>query len=337
MLGLAAVAALVGVSVGGCGSIPDAEVTYYKATTKVFVKVTRTVACNGQDVPLIADTVVPSVVHSADITKPEQFKLAALRGPFTDSDVKFELFEDGRLKSVNAAVTGQAEGAIKAAATFVTVLMAFDGTPPPHPVECAFIAKHGAGKPITLIYEAMIDPANAGRQSIAPDPASAPYAQALTKALPAPCAVVTEKVAGRVPVQYKPESQDLLLAVRQPAWLKFTVGTVTPGNGCSGKLWDGQVLVAQLGTDYVLPVPKAALFGKQTFGAGFSEAGSLTSIQYVSGSGAASALGAATSLATAAQGETTAAKAAAVKAEADLIAQQQRLVQCLADPKSCAK
>jgi hypothetical protein len=61
----------------------------------------------------------------------------------------------------------------------------------------------------------------------------------------------------------------------------------------------------------------------------------LTSVQYVSNSGAAGALGSANSLATIAQGETTSAKVAEVKAEADLIAQQQRLLQCQADPKSC--
>jgi hypothetical protein len=95
------------------------------------------------------------------------------------------------------------------------------------------------------------------------------------------------------------------------------------------------VPVAQLGKDYQLPVPRAAAFGKQTFGAAFAESGALTSVQYVSNSGAAGALGSANSLATIAQGETTSAKVAEVKAEADLIAQQQRLLQCQADPKSC--
>jgi hypothetical protein len=37
----------------------------------------------------------------------------------------------------------------------------------------------------------------------------------------------------------------------------------------------------------------------------------------------------------AARGKTTTQKAAEIKAEADLTAQQQRLVQCLADPKNC--
>ena len=96
-----------------------------------------------------------------------------------------------------------------------------------------------------------------------------------------------------------------------------------------------KLLAAQLGTDYVVPVPRAAMFGKQGFGVAFQESGALGSIQYVSNSGAASALGAANSLVTIAEGETTAAKAASIKAEADVIIQQQRLIVCVADPKSC--
>ena len=67
----------------------------------------------------------------------------------------------------------------------------------------------------------------------------------------------------------------------------------------------------------------------------FAESGALTSVQYATNTGAGQALNVAASALTALQGETTAQKVAAVKAEADLIAQQQRLVQCLADPPSC--
>ena len=86
---------------------------------------------------------------------------------------------------------------------------------------------------------------------------------------------------------------------------------------------------------YVLPIPKAALFGKQSFSLALSEAGVITSVEYGKNTGAASVLNAAGAAATAQAPETTAAKAADVKAQADLIAQQQRLARCQANPAQC--
>ena len=71
------------------------------------------------------------------------------------------------------------------------------------------------------------------------------------------------------------------------------------------------------------------------FAASLSESGALKSVQYASETGGAQAVGALSTLLTMVQGETTSQKAIEVKAEADLITQQQRLVQCIADPKFC--
>ena len=334
---LTGVVAAYVVSLSGCGTIPDAQVSYYQAKTQFTVKVTRSVMCDAKNLPLVANTVAPSVTHSADFARAQSTRLTGLRGPFTDSDIKFEFYEDGRLKTINATQTGQGEAILKAATTLASTMTAFAaGTAvPAFPDECAFVKEVGGGKPLTLTYEGVVDPFKTDPQSIPPDAASAAYADRLKSAISGIC-VVTKGVEVPVqPVQYKANDGDVLIAARQPALLKIEVGTPMPGNGCSGALWQGRVPVAQLGTEYTLPVPRAAAFGKQTFGAAFAESGALTSVQYVSNSGAAGALGAANSLATIAQGETTSAKVAEVKAEADLIAQQQRLLQCKADPKSC--
>lgn len=331
-----AVAAFV-MSLSGCGTIPDAQVSYYLAKTQVTVKVTRSVLCDAKNLPLVANTATPSVVHSADFTNRKSTSLAGLNGKFSDSDIKFEFYEDGRLKTINATQTGQGEAILKAATTLASALTAFAaGTAiPAFPDECAFVKEIGGGKPLTLTYEGVVDPSKSDPQNIPPDGASAVYADRLKRSISGICVVVKGIEVPVQPVQYKANDGDVLIAARQPALLKIEVGTPTPGNGCSAALWQGRVPVAQLGTEYTLPVPRAAAFGKQTFGAAFAESGALTSVQYVSNSGAAGVLGAANSLATIAQGETTSAKVAEVKAEADLIAQQQRLLQCKADPKSC--
>lgn len=102
----------------------------------------------------------------------------------------------------------------------------------------------------------------------------------------------------------------------------------------TANLWSGTALVAQHGETYTLPIPRARLFGKQVFAASFDEAGALTSLGYNKDSGAAPLL--ATIQAGADALNTTAAEeAAALKSEADVIAAQQRLVSCRADPKNC--
>jgi hypothetical protein len=88
-------------------------------------------------------------------------------------------------------------------------------------------------------------------------------------------------------------------------------------------------------TTYELAIPKAAVFGKQSFSLTLAESGAVTSVDYGKLSGASGALNAATSAVGAAAPESTANKAAEVKSQADLIAQQQRLVRCQAQPDKC--
>jgi hypothetical protein len=86
---------------------------------------------------------------------------------------------------------------------------------------------------------------------------------------------------------------------------------------------------------YALPIPRAAVFGKQSFALTLSEAGAVTAIDYGKLTGAASPLNVATAAANAAAPASSATQAAEVKAQADLIAQQQRLARCQAQPEKC--
>lgn len=325
------------VSLSGCGTIPNAQVLYYQAKTQVTVKVTRSVMCDAKNMPLVANTATPSVTHFADTSSPQLMHLSTLSGMFTDSDIKFEFYEDGRLKTINATQTGQGEAILKAATTLSSTLTGFEaGTfVPSFPDECAFVKETGGGKPLTLTYEGVIDPLKTDPQNISPDAASAAYVERLKKAIRGICAIAKVAEAPVQPVKYTAKDGDVLIKARQPAKLKIEIGTSTNGNGCSAAIWQGQIAVAQLGKEYQLPVPAPAVFGKKTFSASFLESGALSSIQYANNASAAPGLGTTNSLATIVRGETVATKAAEVKAEADLIAQQQRLLQCHADPKSC--
>ena len=173
-------------------------------------------------------------------------------------------------------------------------------------------------------------------QSIAADTASGFYAQTLAKAIGGVCAFVVDTKNGRAPVITGEPENTARITARQPGSVRIKIVAGPSTNTCGGsQIWSDSVPAAQFGTTYTLPIPAPATFGKQTFAASFAESGALTSVQYVSNTGAGQVLNVFNSALTAAQGQTTEQKAAEVKAQADLIAQQQRLVQCIADPKSC--
>lgn len=137
----------------------------------------------------------------------------------------------------------------------------------------------------------------------------------------------------------RPQSDTSLVSAihaRQPALVTFTVyssgGTLT--NGDDVDLWTGIVPVAQWGTPYDIPVPAPPKFGTNTVALIFADSGALKSVHYVNQGSAGQILDAADATLTKAQGE-TATEASEVKAKADLIAQQQRLILCETSPKDC--
>lgn len=85
---------------------------------------------------------------------------------------------------------------------------------------------------------------------------------------------------------------------------------------------------------FVLPIPKAALFGKQTFVLSLAESGRISTLGYGRTTGVPGAFNAATAASTAEITEDNAG-AAALKAAADLIAQQQRFNTCKLKPTDC--
>lgn len=321
----------------GCAHVPDVTVGYYLPKSAVSFKVIRTVACDADDNPIIATAVTPTVKHSADPAKQYRVSLSQLKGGLSDSDVKFEFYEDGRLSAINASSTGQGEAILKTAITLATVVFAFDGGRQSHPKECAAIKAFGGGKPLTLTYEGDIDltqpPASA--QPLKPDTASTYYASALAGVMQGVYAFVVDARKPDAPASYSSASGNVVVRARQPGAVRIKV---TIGKGALDSddvVWNDFVPVAQAGIDYDLPIPKPAAFGKEAFAATFAESGALKSVQYARNTGAGQALNVASAGLTALQGDSAAAQAANVKAEADLIAQQQRLVSCIANPSGC--
>ena len=316
----------------GCAHTPDVKVGYYLPKTTVAVKLQRTIACDAKQAVVMVDTVTTTTTHMADTGKLIPLETRDLRGFLTESDLKFEFYDDGRLKAVNAATTGKGEEILKAALSVVSSIGAkrTEGHKVTAKDQCDYIKDSGTdGKTLSLTYEKTLD-LDLAHQTIPPDMRSQVYADALKIALGEVC-VDVGKVVVNAPIQWRDEPGDVLLELRQPALVTLKISTEP---GCAALRWEGTVPVAQKGKDYKMPIPRAAVFGRQQLGASFAESGAMTLVQYVSSPGAGQVLNVLNS-ALGLSKEIADKQAAEIGAEASLIAAQQRLIRCKTDPSKC--
>jgi hypothetical protein len=135
-----------------------------------------------------------------------------------------------------------------------------------------------------------------------------------------------------------PDAGDYVkLTLQQPATISLKISA---RQTCAAKdgarlIWSGDVILAHMGQTFTLPIPKAALFGKSAFAIALGESGAITTLQYAKETGVAQVLNVAGAAVPSLQGPTAAQRAADIKAEADLIAAQERLVRCLANRVAC--
>ena len=319
----------------GCANMPDATVGYYLAKTEVSVKLTRTIACDTSDQLFVQNAIVTTATHSADTSKVHSLSLKPLRGTFTDTDFTFEFYGDGRVKGVNSVSEGKGEDILKAAISVASTAAAMRSgklTASTFADDCDYIHAKGDGKTLTIIYEATLRLDDRNSQGVDPDAASAPHVKRLEPRIGAVCAFVRDAKLRRVPLQKGDDAGAVLLKAREPALVALEVKGEA---GCTRSLGASEVLVAQKGVDYEMPIPKAALFGKGTFVARFDDSGALNYVQYGSVAGAGQALNVINAGLTAVK-DSSSAKAAQLDAESALIAAQQRLVRCRATPKDCS-
>lgn len=333
---------VLAVLVSGCASLPDVTYRYYPARWSTSVTVTQTLGCNtAKDDALVVHAVGVSTSYSSDISKnPVAFRIKDLDRFAADVDMTLTLTDDGRLKGINQSTTGQGEAIIKSAIALegaigarpLTKMMQDVGRSGPTASQCDDIDKWGDKKPITLIYRTSINAKHLGTGvPIGVAEESRALFERFKAFLPTFSVHVDSadkvKEIGSRPVLGAPETDTVPLTLQKVGSLGISVQQ----DGGNRSVLTSRVL-APLDETYTLPIPKAALFGKQSFSLALSEAGAVTSIGYGRTSGVAGALNALGALAAT---QTAAAEAAELKAQADLILQQQRLVTCLTKPDQC--
>jgi hypothetical protein len=317
----------------GCASIPDVTYSYYPAKWNTVVTVTQTVGCNAAKTRrVVLNFPTVTTTYTSNLDKPFQVKIKGLERTSADSDMTMTFTDDGRLKSINQSTTGEGEAIIKSAvslataAVSMTTSMVTEGTIK----ECAIIDAWGGNKPVTLTYKATIDSAVIGKSV---DIEAASESKDLYGLLHSMLPKLKLKVSNVIESQSGPsydvpsaESSEVVLLELQKIG---SIDVIISSDG--DRIGNARIVIPESDT-YKLPIPKAALFGKQTFSVILSEAGAVTSIGYGKNVGTIGALNA---LGTIASTQTMAAKAADLKAQADLIAQQQRVVLCETKPDQC--
>lgn len=343
-----AVGALFAALLSGCATIPDVTYHYYPTKWSASVSVTQTLGCNADRTELLAlHAVAVSPSYSADRTQsPFKIRIKDLETLSADSDMTMTFTDDGRLKSINQSTVGQGESIVKSAVGLAATLAAAGATGAalmkeggPKVVrskelpECDFIdAWAGKNKPVSLIYRASID---ASKINTTVDIEVAPESKALHKQLEsqlAPMSVVVGQVSEAINGPRPPESADHMvwLTLQKVGFVRLSVNSSDSRIANIG----GTTLQVPLNDTYRLPIPKAALFGKQSFSLTLADSGSVTSVGYGKNVGVAGALNAFSSIA-GQEATSDAAVTAAMKAEADRIVQQQRLMACLKKPSDC--
>lgn len=324
----------------GCAQTPDVSVKYHPPQTSVDVTVTRTIGCDFRDFPVIASSVTATSMHSANTKVTHEVALSGLHSSMSDSDIKFDFYDDGRLKGVNATSTGQGEQIIKSVISLIPFISGFEkGAESPFATECAFIKTHGDGKPLTLTFnETITDLKPVRTQKIPVNLKSKYYFQNVGKAMGFMCLNVAAVAPATAPVSVnsdKGKNEKLKLTQPSLTTLEVKKGTDENCKTLGDKIWSGQLLVAQNGAPYDVPLPRATSFGSQTFAITLDGSGAVTHLQYAKNTGANQLVASGQSVLGAFQAQSNADKATATKAQADLIYHQQRLVECETDPKNC--
>jgi hypothetical protein len=329
----AAIALAGAVALGGCTILPDVTYHYYLPKSATTLAVTQALTClaNNSGPRIVTTVSAPTTSYTADVKAGAQdLPISAFKAPLSDTDAGIGFYDDGRLKSINTATTGQGETVLKAAiamGTAIAPLAAMHGfveaAGPPPPSACDILKKAGfdTGKTATLSYSMVVsfDGMQEGANYIVnPPPAPAIvvndielYAQ-LQRYLPTVIVAVGERSLAPLVVTNGENREAFNLLLRRTANVRldfFVCDACTPPTDEKpNKNWAGNAVwilsarttvEAPNDTKVTVVVPKGEPFGNSKTGMTLSEAGAIESLEYGSQTGAAGVMNVVSGVATA--------------------------------------
>lgn len=325
-----------------CGSMPDAVVNYYLPKTQVNITVTQTVSCIDIANPIVKTDVVFKTVYSADTSKRRSIDFDILDTAYSRADATITLTSDGRLTSFNSTSTGTGTDIVD---TIIELLPGAKSVSVDSKVikACKIINKMAGEKDkvpnplsVSLITVATISGTNTTPKiSISPFKLKRYPVQTYLD-IQAALGTFTSNGALHKTVTASVTTEKTKQSVKlvEPAIVKLDVVRKELANN-NVTTYTAYAPAPQLGVEYTLPIPNPPLFGENQLELSLYESGKIKSLKYGT-KNAAKGLGSSiVKLNDQFDSQTNAEKAAELKAEADVMAQQQRIVVCQATPESC--
>lgn len=333
----------------GCATLPDASVNYYLPKSETEITVTQTIVCDPSGYPNVTNALSAKTKYSADYDYKKsgfQLSLKGLDGAFSDTDVTVSLTEDGRLSGINSSQTGQAEPIIKAAVATGLSLATLAAAPLVGGA-APWCSQPAAKKPVTITYLAGplggvalattttknipldVDLASAAIYSQVSG--SSDFAKDLAPELFVGVGHQSKSISEEAYVDGVPVT--LPIIQRIPLTLRW--GKDNGGNALTVATQSLDLPVESGERSYDIHIPTSAMFGTQKFVLALADSGAVTKVQYVKDTGLANGFSASQDVISPLKRKTVADEANELKAQADLIVQQQRLAACKANPSSC--
>lgn len=348
----------------GCASVPDVSVSYRPVKWAMSVATVHTLTCSRDNKLVIIQrgaTFLP-IYSAAPASNDFRVQLNELDRFFADSDVTFVFTDDGRLKAINQSTTGQGETVVKSAIAAAAALAAGSPSPavlptappaagiqlfrnnilerelkgPDPTAVCRVVRENSLVVEDQLPQLSLVQSAILNARTLNARAEPSKDQEDLAKKLASLGLDLTSRVTGTLgtdELQPVANLKGTVASNEVPLTLQRMVSFSAKAEDSTGSIGSKSAPVPTTEV-FVLPIPKAALFGKQSFQLVLAESGRISTLGYGKAAGGAGALGAAGAVASAEVTEDNA-EASALKAASDLIAQQQRYNACKLKPADC--
>lgn len=332
---------LISSSMIGCASLPDATLTYYLPKSAVSIIVNQTVLCRDISMPIVETSVRFVPIISADITRAKEIQFSELDSFYASGSAEVKLTSDGRIQGFNSSMTGSTSQVVSTLESFAD-LVGFESSVTQSDVDVACTeinriagSKDGVPLPLSLLIKTIVNFEDGNnvrstgfRLENYPQSLYEKFEPALGKL------TLTSRASTDRPIPVRnSDNSSVAITLVKPASVPLVVelrSSLVDGT----MLFGSSVPVPQWGVEYSVPIPRPPLFGTNTLDLTLFETGEIKSIKYGTNSGAKDLGGTLSSVKNYLE-ETDAELAAALKAEADVLAQQQRLIVCRATPDLC--
>lgn len=330
------------VAMSGCASMPEATIKYYLPKIKADITVNQTVRCIDTSNPIVETSVDFKPVYSANFEKVKAINLSELDTFYTSGSAEITLSKDGIIESFNNISTGGVSDTVTTFVSIVGALVALESTPIDRGVQAACkeinrVAGEKSGKPLPLSVVLKSNVTFLENQEIKTTPFRiTQYPQSFYETIVPALGKLEYRIdtpePNSIPVETTYNGLRAITLV-EPSMVPVKVIQTSFVSNESTE-YSAIIPVPQWGAEYNIPIPKPPMFGTNTLNLSLHKSGKIKTIKYGATNGAKE-LGTAFNALYDEIVETDAEKAAALKAEADVIAQQQRLLNCKTNPEEC--